>query len=271
MWIFPWVIGTMFYHFHASHWKRAFGWLLAVLMIPSLVLAWIFAHALENVFYAPHTTLLVISIIVMILQAVHWMLTWRDYRSRNIVHRIRTVAIYAYIMSSLLGFLGIGSLVKEYIYKYRERKIAAEKIEHTLEILELAGYEPYPGALYPYGDIPVTGQVDNPDSPDPAGSITLQFESKDDTSDVIKFFDSAARSHDNWAIRGRTRVDERPALVVVGENHTSMEIIEWRDGYWIVIVSYGFEGGLDDLTKLNYIFEVPPELASPRRGGLTYK
>jgi len=266
LWIFPWVIGQMSYHFHQRHWKRAVGWFLAVLLIPSLILAWIFAHALENVLYTPHTTLLIVSIIVMIVQAVHWRLMWKDYRDSNIIHKMRTVALYAYLVSSLLGLLGIGSLIKEFTYKYKENQVAAEQADRVTEILASTGYIPYPGALYPLGKIPVIGQLEPENDDENRGTLTIQFRTDDPEDDVIDFYNATARANGNWAVHGITHDGTSRCLVVLGENHTAMEFINWREEFWIVVVHYGFTGGLDHLSNLEYIFEPPPEFTSELGG-----
>jgi len=260
VWVFPWVVGNMLYHFQERHWKRATGWLLGFLIIPSLILAWIFTYALENILFTPHTMLLYISIIVMMVQAAHWRVLWRSYRDRNIIHRLRTIALYAWMTSSLLGFLGIGSLIKEYTYKHKERQIATEEALRVGEILASAGYTPFPGALYSLGEKPVIAHLESEDDEIGRGTLTIQFHSDAHPDDVLDYYNKNSRAQGNWALRGITRVNGKPSLIVLGENRTAMEITGWTDGYWIVSVHYGFEGGLDQLTQLEYIFEPPPEL-----------
>ncbi len=249
IWLLPWVVGVMMHHFLARHWKRGLGWLLLVLVLPSFIAARIFAYSLEGILYTPHTGMLTISIAVLAFQAVHWRITWRRFYDNKKYAPRRAIAFYAYLVCILLSFLGVGIFIKETIYKYRVKSEVLQERTEALETMMSVGYMPYPGAGYPFGEI-LSRTAGSPDYQS-GESMTLiqQFSTTDDSATAIGFFTELSDLNKNQSVSGITINGGRPVFASISRDGTLLELTEWSDGNWLVIITEPFTNDFEYYTS----------------------
>ncbi len=230
MWMLPYAIGMLVHYFSSHRWGKAVGWLLMVLFIPSLILAFVFKLALESVLYTPNMILLSISCWVMIGQAILWRMIWFGYVRRRQTSGWRTVALPAFYASLVLAFLAFGSFVGERGTRYYEAVRAQKQIEEDREHLSAAGYEQYPGADFLFGHSLIRGSGSGCGE-----SLSLHFRTGDSPEQVLDFYrESADRA--GLRVRMGTRPGTGiPVLVVLGED-TAMEVEGWSEDTWLVTV-----------------------------------
>ena len=201
------------------------------MLVPSLVLAWIFTHALQNVLFTSHTIILGISILVMGFQAFTWRSIWRFYFNRKIEHHLRSIAFYSYLMSLILTFMGIGSLVTETGHRKHEEYLHNQRlIKDELEF-QKAGYIHYDAAEFPLGMRPVRNNETSLGE-----SMIFQFRTSDDPALVSGFYHNLAARYEFRFIDGISKSNRDPTIIVFGEENHAYVLRNWRDGYWMVTI-----------------------------------
>ena len=254
VWLLPYAVGVTYYHLLSRHWKRAVGWLLLVLFVPSLVLAWVFAHALENVIYVPHTTVLIVSCCVMVAQAVFWRLVWYRYRKEGEISHRRTIAFCAFLISILLTLLAVGSFFKEWAYDYRAYAHLQQQSVEDQERLDMVGYAPYPDAEYPLG----TGMIhgDGCMGGD-GGFLSMQFRSADEPGRVLDFYRERAGSAGLRTYSGMNSSGGNPMMIALGDDRTAMEVQGWSEDMWLVTIYWNTSYDFRERIELDYKLESP--------------
>lgn len=261
VWMLPYAVGTMFYHYRTGRWKRAALWTVMVLAIPSLTLSWVFAHALNNVLFTPYTTVLIASCVFMLGQTIFWRVTWKSH-SHEEMGKWRLKGKYAYAMSLILTVLAFGSLAKERGLNYyddmrihREEKVNSER-------LAAAGYETYPGAEFPYGSIFNESNEILERNGEYGGSLNLEFTTGDEPEIVFDFFTQRAVNSNLKALAAVSRMSGDPALIVYGNNGAALELVDLPGNSWSVTIYYGIPSNFPELLETLYVTEADNERAA---------
>ncbi len=236
VWIVPYALGSMVYHWLSRHRVRASGWLLLVLLVPSFVLARIFAWGLDEDLYRPRTSLMAITCVVMLGQALFWGLLLNEYRTRRETGSWRSVANTAFIVSIILALLSLGSFILEKRYRYLEGVRLSRLAVSDQTHLEDVGYAAYPLAEYPFGECMIRsgGGEDGVGGHTGKGysacgdCLGIHFNTPDESARVLNFYKILARSKGLMTWTGASRASGMPAMVAFSDDHTSIVIEELK-------------------------------------------
>ncbi|MCK4721414.1 hypothetical protein KAU08_12165, partial [bacterium] len=169
--VLPYVAGTMLHHFLTRNWEKAIGWLLLFLFCLTTGLATLAIAAVEPGEFDPTIPFLNIAPWVMLVQAIFWglfrFMNWRRRGSSG----WRTVAVSACFVSLA------ASLLIPVIYN----AIHQQRITQDRELMDEAGFIPYPGA--DFGD----GKYEHKGGPG-FGRLIVNFLTDDDPELVFGFY-----------------------------------------------------------------------------------
>lgn len=263
VWLQPYAYGVTVYHLKKEHWAKAVGWIAIIFLVPSFILARIFAWGLENDLYTPRTILMGVSAVVMAGQTVFWWLLWNEYHRRREINPWRTISVTAFISSLVLSFLSLTSFYVEKQYRYLEGVRVLHQTEIDNRHLSDVGYVQYPNATYPFGDCTIrsshedevlAGYVSNrPGAYNE--SISVHFRTSDDPSQVINYYSGHVRLAGLTVRQGTSRISGQPVLIGTRSDRTAI-IFEFlkiggaaSPGDWNITAYWdtpdGFQANLD--------------------------
>lgn len=235
--VLPYVAGTMLHHFLTRNWEKAIGWLLLFLFCLTTGLATLAIAAVEPGEFDPTIPFLNIAPWVMLVQAIFWglfrFMNWRRRGSSG----WRTVAVSACFVSLA------ASLLIPVIYN----AIHQQRITQDRELMDEAGFIPYPGA--DFGD----GKYEHKGGPG-FGRLIVNFLTDDDPELVFGFYAQHAGDADLRVRRGTNNYTGTQVQWAVGNESTAIEVErkespdEWRFSVYFGIYS-SFE---EDYIEENY-------------------
>lgn len=248
IYIMPFAMGRMIYHFTTRHWKRATLWIFLVFMVPSLFLATIFAMRLENVLYTPKQAIFSISCWLMLEQAFVWRLVWlQQYRKRE-MNYWRIVSITAFWISLAITISAFGAYYKE---RGQERLAEAHhqwQMSQDAKRFNEVGYVQYPGAEFVYGNYPVRGESEFGES------ITIHFRTDDLSEDVLEFYRKSALGAGLDSRIGKRVSTGADAMVAIGEE-SGMVVESGSGSDWFVTVYWDVSEDFAERVLESYEFE----------------
>ena len=182
IWLLPYTMGRMMFHFLNRHWKRAILWVFLVLLVPSLFLATIFAMRLENVLYTPKQAIFSISCWLMLAQAVIWRLVWVQQYRKGERNYWRTVSAWAFWISLFISIAAFGAYYQERAFERLQEAHHQWQMSQDQKRFGEVGYVQYPQAEFVYGNYPVRGESEI------GKSITIHFLTDDPSEDVLEYW-----------------------------------------------------------------------------------
>lgn len=229
--VLPYVTGTMLHHFLSRNWEKAIGWLLLFLFCLTTGLATLAIMAVEPGTFDP-IPFLNIAPWVMLGQALLWGLFRFMNRHRRGSGGWHTVAVSACLISLAVGFL----------VPVTYNAIHQQRIAQDREIMDEAGYIPYPGAEYPDGE----GKYEHKGGPG-FGRLIVNFLTEDDPELVFGFYAQHAEDDGLRVRRGTSNWDGTQVQWVVGNESTAIEVTqEDSPGEWTFTVYFGIYSSFEE-------------------------